>query len=990
MNVPVKSGQAVALAFAQVLTGEDNPSVRLASIVDEKSRTEPVGEVEGTILDLWPRILEAQRDGRGIFIFPNKIASVEGYCNASNVLEHRAHFADFDKGFPAQWHREPDLIVKTSIKDGVVRGQAYWLIVPCDAVTWRRNQRRLLLHYGDDTSVSDPARRLRLPGLMHLKDPCHPHLVTFGQSGDPDARLLGLPTSDEIVADLPELPTRVVGSTANDDWSWSKHRPETVRKVYAHIDCVMKDNYGGWIGRIKLLAERGIEMTEPVPDEWWFDTAMEYCRGDLRRQHFDKNFPTPDTFKEDKTENEVRAMFEGTGQENGGGKYTVHSLYLDAFDAGYRGPFDEQPLSEIFKGFKPSPNSHTVIPIPTKYRRAARFLGYQPRKRMEGKADDLDWHRALTTKRELFTGDEITELLTTHRYDKRRNASEREYAARFAFTAAGLRRGHTPQELYDTMVAHGNDRHMAGIKDADDPGHALRIEIENVSRTLGDDLDKAVVRIIDGQEAQTVDKIEEAILSQAVPIFESDSVVVTPGEFSFKAHSRDVTTMRLIEINAASFANIVNRAIELQRFSKTEKAWLPVNCPDNIAKNFMQRHGGHILHPVAGITLVPVLREDGSILNEAGYDSSTGLIYEPCGVEFPEAKANPTKADAKLALDFLMDPLRLVPFATPAAKSVAASGFLSLLARRVIGNVPVHGIDATAPGSGKTLLVDCASVLATGDVAQPVILAPNDEENTKTLAALLRQGSQLVSYDNVTYPLGFAALESVVVSERPQARILGMTKTFTATNNSVIYANGNSFSVQGDMHRRTLVCRIDAQDEHPERRQFEFNPLDLYRDNRPAYVLAALTILRAYIVADKPDRPPRLGSFEGWSDLIRGALMWLGYADPVETQATIMEDNSDLVQLGYLLEQLEVAGLRSITSQNITKAITSAEAGPTQRDLADAISNIAGSKDNKLDMKALGKFLERHKGRIVNGRRIEPDGYTCGARRWKLFVRRTA
>jgi hypothetical protein len=42
-------------------------------------------------------------------------------------------------------------------------------------------------------------------------------------------------------------------------------------------------------------------------------------------------------------------------------------------------------------------------------------------------------------------------------------------------------------------------------------------------------------------------------------------------------------------------------------------------------------------------------------------------------------------------------------------------------------------------------------------------------------------------------------------------------------------------------------------------------------------------VLRAYHVAGRPNKPPALGGFNRWSDLVRGALMWLGEADPVET-----------------------------------------------------------------------------------------------------------
>ena len=44
-----------------------------------------------------------------------------------------------------------------------------------------------------------------------------------------------------------------------------------------------------------------------------------------------------------------------------------------------------------------------------------------------------------------------------------------------------------------------------------------------------------------------------------------------------------------------------------------------------------------------------------------------------------------------------------------------------------------------------------------------------------------------------------------------------------------------------------------------------------------------LTILRAYWVAGRPGKLPyRLGSFENWSDLIVGAIVWLDQANPLD------------------------------------------------------------------------------------------------------------
>ena len=48
-------------------------------------------------------------------------------------------------------------------------------------------------------------------------------------------------------------------------------------------------------------------------------------------------------------------------------------------------------------------------------------------------------------------------------------------------------------------------------------------------------------------------------------------------------------------------------------------------------------------------------------------------------------------------------------------------------------------------------------------------------------------------------------------------------------------------------------------------------------------VTAVGTILKAYIVAGRPGRLPKFGSFEEWSADVPSALVWLGERNPVDT-----------------------------------------------------------------------------------------------------------
>ena len=69
---------------------------------------------------------------------------------------------------------------------------------------------------------------------------------------------------------------------------------------------------------------------------------------------------------------------------------------------------------------------------------------------------------------------------------------------------------------------------------------------------------------------------------------------------------------------------------------------------------------------------------------------------------------------------------------------------------------------------------------------------------------------------------------------------------------TTVFVNGNNIRVVGDLVRRTLTCHINAKMERPETRKWDFDPIDKVRANREAYLVAAFTIVRAYMAAGSP------------------------------------------------------------------------------------------------------------------------------------------
>jgi hypothetical protein len=116
-----------------------------------------------------------------------------------------------------------------------------------------------------------------------------------------------------------------------------------------------------------------------------------------------------------------------------------------------------------------------------------------------------------------------------------------------------------------------------------------------------------------------------------------------------------------------------------------------------------------------------------------GYDPGSRLLFKPDGEVFPPIPDRPTKDQAQAALKVLGEPIKTFPFKSNVDKAVVLSMFLTGLCRRVLDFAPLHGMSATAAGTGKSLLVDLASILMSGREAPVISIDSSREEIEKRL-----------------------------------------------------------------------------------------------------------------------------------------------------------------------------------------------------------------------------------------------------------------
>jgi putative DNA primase/helicase len=409
-----------------------------------------------------------------------------------------------------------------------------------------------------------------------------------------------------------------------------------------------------------------------------------------------------------------------------------------------------------------------------------------------------------------------------------------------------------------------------------------------------------------GEMQRTVDEAEQALItaqaSQPVEkkVFRRGDQIVSIAIDKAPDHrGQTVESQVIVEVGEHALAERLAVAATFQKWDGRSKKPKRIDPPKDVVKTLVERGYNLKLPILVGVVNCPQLMVDGRILDKPGYDAQTGMFFDPRGATFLAVAKSPSLADALIAKDRLLVLFHTFDFKSDTDRAVAMSLILTRLARLAMATAPLHAFDAPTAGSGKSMIVDIAAILATGETAPVFAQGSTLEEFEKRFSVQLMAGRQIIAIDNINInnDLDGDLLNQSLTQDRVDLRILGLSKKVTVRCSTVITATGNNLKLVGDLTRRAVIARLDPKTGRPEIRQFDYDPLTDARENRGDLVAAALTILRAYCVAGMPGRPPRLQGFAEWSDLARGALMWIGLGDPAATQEQLRENDPKLVTL---------------------------------------------------------------------------------------------
>lgn len=511
----------------------------------------------------------------------------------------------------------------------------------------------------------------------------------------------------------------------------------------------------------------------------------------------------------------------------------------------------------------------------------------------------------------------------------------------------------------------------------------------------------------DSELGRVLDEAEAALITSGAPIYQQSGRLVHPvtigatgmGDDQVRRAAgslviHDLNEYRLLE-HISDAAVFVRRSMN----AKGKVTEAEIGPPLRLAKHYAARVGAWRLPELAGISTIPTMREDGSIASEDGYDPASRLIIDKQGVTFPPVPDAPTKEDVERALALLIDPISQFPFVLDdedekprgdvpsAARSAALSMMLTAVARHAIGAAPIFGLSAPSMETGKSLLADIPAMMVTGRRAAMISQGESEEEDAKRLLSILMRGDPVNVIDNITREVSGDALATIITEEKWSQRWLGQNKMIDVSTKAVFIANGNNLVFREDMAVRALMVSLDAQMERPGERRFDRDLRRWVPDNRAALVAAALTVLRAYVVAGRPRGGLRASRFAEWSGLIRGALVWLGEPDPLDTQKRVSAGDSARATLVSLMAALlEAFGAGAFVSCGEIIARTEAEEKPGSPPGPLALALGAACPGRGANTRALGKYLKSKVGRRHEGMWIKAHEDPKSGNRYAVMV----
>lgn len=407
------------------------------------------------------------------------------------------------------------------------------------------------------------------------------------------------------------------------------------------------------------------------------------------------------------------------------------------------------------------------------------------------------------------------------------------------------------------------------------------------------------------------------------------------------------------------------RAARFYREGKKDRTYL--DPPERVTRD-MASERQPPLPSIRRVVETPTFAPDGRLVQQHGYDADAGYWLEmPDGLEMPDVPDRPTDEDLADAVGVFSDLVCDFPFEGIADRANALGLFLLPLVRDMIdGPTPLHLVDASTPGSGKSWLVHALLLPSLGRHPTVITEAKDEDEWRKRITSALSQGRSVLWIDNVNRTLDSAHLASVLTSTEWSDRRLGTSTMAQYANRSIWVATGNNVDLSSEMVRRVVRIRLQPDMERPwERPGNTFRHPDLLdwaQQHRAELVWAGAVMVRHWLASGRPKvTQPSMGSFERWQSIVGSIVTHAG-------QPGFIENRSDL----YETTDTGHAAMREFTERWREQYGPAPVGVAMLYEIANTVDGLQiYGRDDHARRTSLGRLLRSQRGVVIGEFRLE-------------------
>ena len=507
----------------------------------------------------------------------------------------------------------------------------------------------------------------------------------------------------------------------------------------------------------------------------------------------------------------------------------------------------------------------------------------------------------------------------------------------------------------------------------------IRALLEFLGVRNAEALHKPLIRVVAGDLHRVVDAAEKELANrgrhyQAGGLIVSVSTDPTCGDTSIVPTSTPALTREL------------SAAVTWEKYDVRSQSWYRCDPPARHVVVLFDAQKFRYLPPLAGLARQPYFREsDGELVTHPGYDKTSLRFGVFDARQF--VLHDPTPEAARAALAMLEELLTEFHFVAPTDKAAALAAIFTAVTRPSFPHAPAFHVRAPVFGSGKTYLCELIGAFAGPGGNAKVSYPTTSEEATKVILSLLLTSPAVIEFDDMdTDWIPHGIIKRMLTAEHITDRILGVSKTATVNTRTLFLGSGNNVGPIRDLLRRVLTIHIDPRCATPATMSYKGHPVDKVRQNRGLYVVAVLTIVKAWRAAGSPRAVvDSIVTFGGaWSDYCRHPLMWLGHPDPATALLAQVRHDPDGNALGGLMTEWYAAFHSTPTT--VRKAVESATSD--RPNLLNAMLEFPVEERSEINHSKLGWLLKKNANRIVGGfefQQAEADGRTA----WRVVEVKT-